>query len=186
MHQRKREVDLERILFQRLYSTINWGSFIYYAVFLDNIHGDFLCKMLLKEVINKLNNYKENSANLQFVSSLNNKAQNGKDLESQILMLKSGMLYFKYLDDYFAFVIPWNIYDTDWLVKTDKPFLIKLNNITNNDLDEFYTKDKYTYLCDIDVKNDENDSESMESLKNLVRKKAEDIFECIKHNSSEQ
>lgn len=166
------------------------GSYTYYAIILDNIHGGFVCKKLLNSVIEEL---KLNKGDLLFdAMNLDLKGKEGYDRETQLALYKGFYLYFRYKDKNFAFVIPWHKDDAYFDPKyLDRPFLVEITKKIENDQPEnWYKTTEYKVVCDdVSVKNaksdnndDNNDSGKEASFLNkLIEDKAKGVADIIRN-----
>ena len=161
------------------------GGYTYSAVILDNIHGGFVCKKLLKSVIEQLKN-DSNSVLLLFDAMNCDLKEKGNDLGTQLALYKGFCIYFRYKSKNFAFVIPWGRDDACFDQKySNRPFLIKITKKLENDQPKnWYKTNEYRVVCDdMSVKNakgDNNDSENEGSIKELIECKAKKVAEAIK------
>lgn len=160
------------------------GSYTYYAIILDNIHGGFVCKKLLNSVIEEL---KLNKDGLLFDAMNLDLKGKGYDLETQLALYKGFYIYFRYKDKNFAFVIPWHKDDAYFDPKyLDRPFLVEIpKEIENDQPENWYKTTEYKVVCDdISVKNtkdDNNDNENEDSLNELIEDKAKEVAEIIRN-----
>lgn len=160
------------------------GSYTYYAIILDNIHGGFVCKKLLNSVIKEL---KLNKGDLLFDAMNLDLKGKGFDFETQLALYKGFYIYFRYKDKNFAFVIPWHKDDAYFDPKyLDRPFLVEIpKEIENDQPENWYETTEYKVVCDdISVKNtkdDNNDNENEDSLNELIEDKAKGVADIIRN-----
>ena len=157
-------------------------GYTYSAVILDNIHGGFVCKKLLKSVIKQLKN-DSNSALLLFDAMNCDLKEKSYAPETKLALYKGFCIYFRYISKNFAFVIPWGRDDACFDQKySNRPFLIEIpKKLENDQLENWYKTKEYKVVCeDISVKNDNNDSENEGSLNELIECKAKKVANAIK------
>lgn len=160
------------------------GGYTYSAVILDNIHGGFVCKKLLKSVIKEL---KLNKGDLLFDAMNCDLKEKSYAPETKLALYKGFCIYFRYISKNFAFVIPWGRDDAYFDPKyLDRPFLIEITKKLENDqLENWYKTNEYKVVCDdISVKNtkdDNNDNENEDSLNELIEDKAKGVADIIRN-----